>query len=193
MQRFLFAALAGAALAGAALTAQANPASYTIDPTHTFPRFEISHLGFSTYTGLFNRSAGKMTLDLAGRSGSIEVTIETGSINTGGEPLNAALRGERFFNVEKFPTMTYRSRAFRFEGEKLVGIDGDLTLLGQTRPVPLAVTNYKCGEHPGNKKPLCGANATAQIKRSDFGMSFLTPVIVGDDVRISLQIEAYRE
>lgn len=166
--------------------------SYTIDPRHTFPSFEISHLGFSIQRGRFDRSAGKITLDPAAKTGSIDVTIDASSISTGLPDLEEHLRGEDFFDTAKYPTITFTSTKLRFDGDKLVGADGDFTLHGVTRPVSLQLDQFKCGIHPMTRKTTCGANATTQIKRSEFGMSKYVPA-VGDDVKIAIQVEATRD
>jgi len=87
--------------------------------------------------------------------------------------------------------MTYRSSKLTFDGDTLVGADGELTLAGITRPVSLAITSFKCRPHPVNKKEQCGADGTARIKRSEFGLNAASSV--GDDVKILFQIEAYRD
>ena len=182
-----------AAATSLALTAPAFAAdSYTADPTHTYPSFEINHLGFSTTRGSFEKSQGKITLDPAAKSGSIDITVDTASISTGLAKRDDHLRGEDFFNVAKFPTMTFKASKLRFSGDKLVGADGDLTLLGVTKPVSLTIDSFVCGNHPMNKKPLCGANATTTIKRSEWGMKAYVPA-VSDEVKIAIQIEAFKD
>ena len=166
--------------------------SYTVDPAHTFPNFEINHLGFSTMHGRFGATNGKVVLDTAAKSGSIDITIDATSIDTGHAKRDAHLKSEEFFNVGKFPTLIYKSTKLKFSADKLTGADGDLTLLGVTKPVSLAVTFFNCGPHPMNKKQMCGANATATIKRSDFGLSTYVPA-VGDEVKISIEVEATKD
>lgn len=166
---------------------------YVLDPNHTIPMYEVTHLGFSQQRGSFTNAAGKVTLDRAARKGAIEVTIQTASVTAGAARLVAHLKAEDFFNVEKFPTMTYRSADLVFDGDNVVGANGELTLLGVTRPVSLTVTGFKCGPHPYNKKPMCGAEATAMIKRSEFGMKYGIPTATSDDVKIIIPIEAVRE
>lgn len=166
--------------------------TYTIDPRHTFPSFEISHLGFSIQRGRFNKSSGKVTLDPAAQSGSIDISIDVTSIDTGLADLEKHLQGEDFFDVAKHPVITFKSKSLSFDGDKLAGADGDFTLLGVTKPVHLNVDHFKCAPHPMNKKAMCGANATTVIKRSEFGMMKYVPA-VGDEVRITIQVEAFRD
>ena len=165
---------------------------YTLDPSHTFPRFEINHFGFSTHRGQFNSTAGKMVLDRAAKTGSIDIVVQTSSIGTGDPKLEVELRSAKFFNVEKFPTMTFRSKAVNFNGDAPASAEGELTLLGVTRPLTLTITNVKCGIHPYTKKEDCGAEVTGTLKRSDFGMKSYLP-IVGDEVTLRIQVEAWRD
>lgn len=166
--------------------------SYTIDTRHTFPGFEVSHLGFSLQRGRFNTTSGKITLDSANKSGSIDVTIDATSIDTGLAELEKHLQGEDFFDTAKYPTITFTSKALKFDGDKLVGADGDFTMHGVTKPVSLNLDHFKCAPHPMNKKPTCGANATTTIKRSEFGIAKYVPA-VGDDVKITIQVEALKD
>lgn len=187
MKTRLAAGLISAAFALPAIAAD----SYTVDPGHTYPSFEINHLGFSTMHGTFDATSGKITLDPAGKSGSIEITIDATSLDTGHGKRDEHLKSDEFFNVAKFPTLAYKASKLRFNGDKLAGADGELTLLGVTKPVSLTVTSFNCGAHPMTKKQVCGANATAAIKRSDFGLSAYVPA-VGDEVKISIEVEAIK-
>lgn len=166
--------------------------SYTIDPTHTFPSFEVSHLGFSTQRGRFNSTSGRITLDRQARTATAEITIDAGSIDTGLDKLEAHLHKPDFFDVEKYPRITFKSTGARFNSDTLAALEGQLTMHGQTRPVTLTVTNFRCGIHPVNKKSVCGADATATIKRSDFGIKYGLPVI-GDEVKLFIQVEAHKD
>jgi len=166
--------------------------SYTIDSRHTFPSFEVNHLGFSIQRGRFNKTVGKITLDTAAKTGSIDVAIDAASISTGLPDLEEHLRGEEFFDTAKYPTITFTSKKLKFDGDKLVGADGDFTMHGVTRPVSLQLDYFKCGIHPMTKKGNCGANATTLIKRSEFGITKYVPA-VGDDVKIAIQVEATKD
>lgn len=166
--------------------------SYTIDPTHTWPVFEVSHLGFSTQRGRFDKTSGRITLDPAAGKGSIEVVIDTASINMGFAQWNDKMKGPDFFSVVYFPTMTFTATDITFDGDKPVAAQGTLTLLGETRPLTLTISDFKCGTHPLLRKAMCGANISATIKRSDFGMKrFLSTI--GDEVRIVSPVEAYKD
>jgi polyisoprenoid-binding protein YceI len=179
-------------LAACAALPSAAADTYTLDPIHTFPSFEVSHSGYSLMRGRFNKTQGKATLDTAAKSGSIEVSIDTASIDTGYAKRDDDLRGADFFNVAEYPAMTYKSTALKFDGDKVVSVEGELTLLGVTKPVTLAVASFRCGLNPFSKKPMCGADATAGIKRSDFGMKKGLPG-VGDEIKIAIEIEAKKD
>ena len=166
--------------------------SYTVDARHTFPVFEINHLGFSTQRGRFNKTSGKIVLDMAAKRGSIDITIDTASIDMGLEDWDKHMRNADFFDVEAHPSMTFKSDRVVFEGDKPVAAHGTLTLLGVGQPVKLDIANFRCGVHPFNKRPLCGADVGTQIKRSAFGMTRNLPA-VGDVVRILIPVEAFRD
>jgi polyisoprenoid-binding protein YceI len=182
----------GAALAlAAALPASAQ--TYALDPQHSQPFYEVSHMGYSLQRGAFTGATGTITLDRAARKGTIDVSIDASTVRTSDPKLDTKMRGEDFFNVAKYPTMTFKSSQLTFDGDRLVGADGELTMRGVTKPVKLTVENFVCGLHPYTKNPICGAEVTATIKRSDWGMTYLAPKMVGDDVKITIPVEAYRQ
>ena len=166
--------------------------NYTVDPRHTWPVFEVNHLGFSTQRGRFNSSSGKITLDTAAKNGSVELVIETASIDMGFDKWDEHMKSDEFFNVAQFPTMRFASDKLVFDGDKVVAAEGSITLLGVTRPLTLTVSNFRCGPHPMLKKPACGADITATLKRSEFGMTKFVPA-VSDEVKISVPVEAVKE
>ena len=177
---------------GTAASALAAPESYVIDSTHTTPMFEVMHLGMSLQRGFFTNASGRITLDRAAKSGSIDISIGTGSVWTASRALTDVLKREDYFNAEKFPVMTFASRELVFEGDVPVSAKGDLTLLGVARPVALRITGFRCGAHPYTKRPMCGAEATTTIKRSEFGMTKYVPA-VGDEVKLAIQVEAIKD
>ncbi len=189
MKRSLLALLVTGSLPLAAHAAD----SYTIDPAHTYPHFSVSHLGFSTMQGRFDASSGKVTLDAAAKKGTVEFSIEAASINTGHAKRDDHLRTPDFFNVAEFPTLTFKSTAMKFKGDKPKTVEGNLTMLGVTKPVKLEVNSFNCGTHPMDpKKFVCGADASTEIKRSDFGMKYGVPA-VGDNIKLVFEIEAVRD
>lgn len=184
---------APALLAAACAAAPAFAAeTYTIDTRHTYPTFEVKHLGLSTQRGRFNKVSGKVMLDRAGKSGAVDLAIDAASIDMGIDKWDEHMKSEDFFHVAKFPTMTFKSDKLRFDGDKLVGVDGQFTLLGVTKPVSLQVTHFFCGPHPMTKKDACGADATGTIKRSEFGMTKFLPG-VGDEIVLRIPVEAMKD
>jgi polyisoprenoid-binding protein YceI len=176
----------------AILAAPALAENYTIDPLYTIPTFEISHLGFTTQTGRFNRSSGRISLDIPARKGSVDLTIYTASIDMGSPGWSAHLMSDGLFNVEKFPTMTFTSQNLVFSGDKVVAAEGQFTLLGVTRPLKVTVNGFRCktiGEH---KKTVCGADVHATLKRSDFGLTKYIPD-VSDEISIRVPVEANKD
>ena len=171
--------IALALAAGFSTAALAAPETYVIDDSHTFARFSYSHLGFSTQESRFDKTKGK-------------ITIDTKSVNTGNDTFNGHIKGADFFDVEKFPTITFKSTKFNFSGDSLASVDGNLTIKGITKPVNLKVTSFKCQPHPMAKKDACGANATATIKRSEFNAGKYAPN-VSDEVTLTLAVEAIKE
>jgi polyisoprenoid-binding protein YceI len=167
--------------------------SYVTDPAHSQPSYEIRHTIFSTQRGDFLKSTGKITIDREAKKGSIDVSIDTTSIRSHDPRLDSILKGEDYFNDAKYPTMTFKSTALRFDGDRVTSVDGELTMIGVTRPVTLKVADFQCGENPFNKKPMCGAEVTTTIKRSEWGMKTGVGRSSGDDVKITIPIEAYRE
>jgi polyisoprenoid-binding protein YceI len=182
------------------LVASAAPETYAFDPLHTFPEFEVNHLGFSNLRGRFDRTAGAFTIDRAAKTASIEITVQIASVSSGFREAvppykisrDDLLRSPDLFNATEFPTMTYKSTVVRFNGDNPATVEGNLTLLGVTRPLTLRIENWKCGPHPFNKKEMCGGNASGAFNRSDFGMKFGLPVAIGDQVKLWTEIEAYK-
>ncbi|MBI5890735.1 MAG: polyisoprenoid-binding protein [Nitrosomonadales bacterium] len=163
--------------------------SYTIDPTHTWPTFEIDHLGYSIQRGRFNKSSGKIVLDIAAKKGSVDITIDANSLDMGFDKWNEHMKGADFFQVSEYPIIRYTSKTLLFDGDKVVGAEGEFTLMGETHPLALRVNNFKCAPHPMLRKMHCGANIAATIKRSQYGMSKYIPMI-GDEVTLISPIEA---
>ena len=164
---------------------------YLLDLKHTVPTFEVTHLGFSQQRGSFAINSGKVTLDRAAKKGMIDVSIASTSLATSTALLNM-VKGEEFLNVEKFPTMTYKSSDVLFDGDNPVGANGEFTMLGVTKPVALKFTTFKCGPHPFNKRPMCGGEASATFKRSEFGMKAALGA-ASDDVKITIAFEGVKE
>ena len=186
-------AIAATACAFLAAGSVAAQEVYVLDANHTIPMYEVTHIGFSVQRGTFNNVSGRVTLDRAAKKSTMDIVIATASVVPTLPRMMASMKGEDFFNVEKFPTMTYKSTDLEFDGDQLVGVKGELTLLGVTQPVALKVTNFKCGTHPFNKRPMCGGEATTTIKRSEFGMKYGLPMVASDEVKITIPFEGIRE
>jgi len=191
MYKSIFAGIALSA-AAAAMTTGAFAQSYTVDPRHTHVTWSVNHFGASTFRGKLNKTSGKVVLDPAGKTGSVEIVVDPTGNLSGDERLDKHLQTEDFFNPAKFATATFKSTKVEFNGSTPSKIDGNLTLLGVTRPLTLTVISFNCKLHPMLKKDFCGADATATIKRSDWGMKFDVPNI-GDDVKLDIAIEAMKD
>lgn len=192
MKSLIRCALTSSLAALAVTSAQAAPVSYTLDPDHTIPRFEVMHNFFSNHTGAFMKSAGKAVLDAEAKTGSVEVTIQSASFLTGHAFMEGVMKGKDFFNVEQFPVMTFKSTRMIFSGDNPLAVEGEFTLLGVTKSMTLTFTNFNCGQHPRTKKDQCGGNLAGALKRSDFGMKAFLPA-VADDVRLMIQVEAFKD
>lgn len=172
--------------------AMAAPETYVIDGSHTMPRFEYSHLGYSTQLSKFDKTSGKITLDRAAKTGSVDVVIDARSVNTGYVLFNEHIQGEDYFNTAKYPTIAFKSSKLKFDGDRLSAVEGELTIKGITKPVTLTVNSFLCMPHPMLKKDACGATATARIKRSEFNAGKNAPY-VGDEVTLTIPVEAIKE
>lgn len=170
--------------------ASAAPAQYDIDPNHTYPSFEADHLGISIWRGKFNKSAGQVILDKAAGQGTVEVTIDTASIDFGHDKLNSWATSAEFFDAAKYPQATYRGRLDGFADGAPTRIAGELTLHGVTRPVALSISSFKCRPHPLLKRELCGADALGTFNRDDFGLDAGKSHGFRMDVTLRIQVEA---
>ena len=170
-------------------TGLAMPEVYTIDSNHTLPRFSYSHFGYSTQLSRFDKASGKIIIDRDAKTGSVDVSIDTTSVNTGSALFNKHIQGEEFLDTAKYPKATFKSDKMEFKDGKPVNVKGVLTLKGISKPVVLTVTSFHCMFHPVLKKDACGANATALVKRTDFNMGKYAPD-VGDEVTLEIPVEA---
>jgi polyisoprenoid-binding protein YceI len=187
--------LIAAALASSALlsTAHAEVATYTIDPTHTFVTFEVPHFGTSTNRGRFDKKQGTIVLDKAAKTGKVELTLETASINTGTVPFDKHLQSDNFFDSAKFPEAKFVANKFSFSGDKVSEVVGQLTLLGKTRAVMLKSSNFNCYINPMLKREVCGGDFETTIQRSQWGMSWGVDMGIPDSVKLAVQVEAVKQ
>lgn len=184
--------LLAAVLSASCCMAAYGADTYTVDNKHTSATFSFKHLGFSTFHGKLPATSGTIVLDRAQKSGSADITFEIKSVATGVAKFDEHLRSAEFFDADKFPKATFKASKFTFTGDAPSAITGDLTIKDKTRPVTLQITAFKCGDHPMAKVPACGADATAKIKRSDFGLEKYVPA-VSDEITLAIEVEAMKQ
>ncbi|MFM1949688.1 MAG: Protein YceI [Pseudomonadota bacterium] len=184
------AALAFASLA--ATSAIAAPKTFEVDGSHTFPRFAYSHFGYSTQISRFDKTTGTVVFDADAKTGSVDITIDMTSVNTGFADFNGHIQGEDFLDTAKFPKATFKSTKVNFQDGKPASVEGQLTIKGVTKAVTLTITSFQAMAHPMLKKDAIGANAFTVIKRSEFNAGKYAPY-VGDEVRIEIALEAIQK
>lgn len=191
--RTIFAALFAACSAFVAGSAAAAPTTYNLDPTHTYPSFAADHFGgISTWRGKFTKSSGTVTLDRAAKTGAVDVTIQVDSVDTGNVPLDKHLKTAEFFDVAKFPTAHFKGTNIRFEGENPVAVAGEFTFHGVTKPLTLKLDSFKCFVNPMIKREVCGAEASAQFDRADYGVSYGASYGFKTLTQLQIQVEGIK-
>ncbi|AVS62923.1 polyisoprenoid-binding protein [Paracidovorax avenae] len=191
MRKSLFALAAAAALVAGA--AQAETATYTVDPTHTFATFEISHFGASVNRGRFDKKEGTIELDKAAKTGKVDITFQINSINTGTPPFDKHLQSPDIFDAAKYPTARFVGDKFTFDGDKLVSVAGNLTLKGQTHPATFKANQFACYQSPMLKREVCGGDFETTIDRTQFGLDYGVQYGFPKNVRIVAQVEAVKQ
>ncbi len=186
---FLQSLLPAAALAVASLNAAAAPAVYVLDPEHSFVHFEVTHFGTSTSRGRFGPVSGEVTLDRAQGTGEVGVRIATAGIDTGLAVFNARLRQPDLLASNEFPEAYFVARQFRFDDGRLAEVRGEFTFRGTSQALSLRARLFAC--RTDGKSEVCGGDFEGELKRSDFGATFLLP-FVGDRVRLLVQVEGRR-
>lgn len=184
--------LLAAALLPLALMAQAQSATYQIDPTHTFVYYEVGHFGTSTNRGRFDRKEGSVQFDRAGKSGRVEVSFDPASVSSGVAMLDKHLQSADFFDTARFPSIKFVGDKFGFSGDKVTQVAGTLTLRGKTQPVLLKATRFNCYTNPLLRREVCGGDFETTIRRSQWGMSWGLESGVPDEVRLLIQVEAIK-
>ena len=174
-------------------TAQAQSATYVLDPTPTFVTFEIGHFGTSTNRGRFDKKEGTVQFDRAGKTGKVDLTIDATSISTGTPPFDKHLQSADLFNAAKFPTIQFSADQFRFNGDKVSEVAGKLTLLGQTHPVTLKANTFNCYQSPMLKREVCGGDFETTIDRTQWGMDYGVSFGMPKTVRLIVQAEAIKQ
>jgi polyisoprenoid-binding protein YceI len=179
-----------AALALGSVNAHAAPATYQVDPTHTFPSFEADHMGMSMWRGKINKNAGTIQIDKAGGSGSVDITMDMTSIDFGVDIMNSKAREPDLFDTAKYPQARYTGQLEGFKNGAPSRVVGQLTLHGVTKPVALTINSFKCMPHPMLKRDWCGADASATINRADFGIDAGKDWGFKMEVGLRIQVEA---
>lgn len=182
-------ALASALTAFVSVPVMAEPVTYQVDASHTFARFSYNHMGLSQQLNRFDKTTGQVVLDLAAKTGEVNIEIDTRSVATGHEAFNEHIQGADFLDTATYPTATFKSSKVIFDGDKPTSVEGDLTIKGVTKPVTLTINSFAAKPHPMLKKPAIGADAQVKIKRSDFNADKFAPA-VSDEVTISIALEA---
>ncbi len=188
------AAVPACVLALAAVPAYAAPVTYKIDSNHTYPSFVADHMGgVSRWRGKLNKTEGTIVLDREAQTGTVEIVSDASSIDFGNDKLNAHATSPDMLDVEKYPQITYKGKLVDFKDGAPTKVDGHLTLHGVTKPVTLTINEFMCKPHPVSKKEFCGADASATIDRSEFGVNFGQKMGFKQDVKLEIQVEAKPE
>ncbi len=183
-------AIAAALSAGAA---QAQTASYAIDPTHTFATFEIDHFGASVNRARFDKKEGTVEFDKTAKTGKVELTLQIGSVNSGTAPFDKHLQSADIFDAAQFPTAKFVGDKFTFSGDKVTEVAGNLTLKGKTQPIVFKAKQFSCYQSPMLKREVCGGDFEAVIDRTAFGVDYGVQYGFSKNVRIVAQIEAVKQ
>jgi polyisoprenoid-binding protein YceI len=176
----------------AAAAAIAAPVTYNIDPAHTYPSFEADHMGgLSQWRGKFNASSGSIVYDKEAKAGTVEVTVDTTSLDFGNDKLNEhAMKDAAMFDVAKYPTATYKGKLAKFVNGSPTEVDGELTMHGVTKPVTLKINSFLCKPSPMTKKEVCGADAVGTFSRYDYGITYGQNFGFKPEVTLRIQVEA---
>ncbi len=195
IQRFsAVTALCAVTTLGVTQPAQAEPATWEIDPEHTVVAFTVMHLDFAKVLGRFSEIEGDFVYDPeTNELGEVRVEIGADSVDTDHEERDGHVRGEDFLDAEEHARITFTADGGTPESDTRGTVTGDLTIRGVTQSVTLDLALNKRGEYPfGHGKDTLGISATTEIKRSDFDMTYALPTMVGDTVEIMLEFEAIR-
>jgi len=181
------------ALATVATATSSAPTNYTVDPDHTHPSFEVDHFGgLSVWRGTFKKSAGKVVLDATAQTGSVEINVDTASIDLAHDKLNEHASSAEILDAARFPTATYKATLGGFKNGAPTLATGTLTLHGVTKPLTLKIDSFKCMQNPMSKKDVCGADATGTFNRADFGVNYGQQYGFSQEVAMRIQVEAIK-
>jgi polyisoprenoid-binding protein YceI len=180
-------------LAMVAGSATAAPTTYNLDPDHTHPSFEVDHFGgLSTWRGTFKKSSGTVTLDTQAKTGTVDVLIDTATIDFAQDKLNEHVSSPEMLDVAKYPNAEYKGTFVEFANGAPKTVTGLLTLHGVTKPVSLTINSFKCIEHPMLKKQVCGADASGSFNRADFGVNYGQQYGFKQEVLLRIQVEGVK-
>lgn len=173
--------------------ADAAPTQYTVDPDHTHPSFDVDHFGgLSVWRGNFKKTSGTVTLDTSAKTGTVDITIDTASIDFAQDKLNEHVSSDQILDVAKFPTAVYTGKLGNFKDGAPTTVTGTLTLHGVTKAVSLTLNSFKCMTNPMTKKDVCGADASGNFNRADFGVNYGQQFGFKQDVILHIQVEAVK-
>ena len=184
---------AAACLSAALGTAQAETVTYSIDPTHTFVNFEVSHFGTSFNRGRWDKKEGTVQFNRVAKTGRVDITLDMNSISSGVAPFDAHLKSKDIFNAAEFPTARFVGEKFVFAGDKVTSVEGTLTMLGKSQPLTLKANQFNCYTNPIFKREVCGGDFEATLQRSQWGINYGMPMVAPDNVRLLVQVEAIRQ
>jgi polyisoprenoid-binding protein YceI len=180
-------------LAFAVTSASAASTTYSVDPDHTHPSFEVDHFGgLSTWRGTFKKSTGTVTIDPEARTGTVDVVIDTATVDFAHDKLNEHVSSPEMLDVAKYPTAEYKGKFAEFANGAPRTVTGVLTLHGVTKPVTLTINSFKCIDHPMLKKQVCGADASGSFNRADFGVNYGQQYGFKQDVLLHIQVEGVK-
>lgn len=180
------------AVAGATAGAQDGaPPAWRIDPGHTFVHWEVVHMGTSTSRGRFERLDGTIGFDARRQALDVGLQVDTRSVSTGSAPFDAVLKGAQLLDAEAHPQAWFVARRAEFDGDAPRRVHGEITLRGQSAPLTLTATRWRCGLNLLFRREVCGGDFEARLSRAAFGMT-LAAGLVADEVRLLIQVEAVR-
>jgi polyisoprenoid-binding protein YceI len=191
MKTVLSAAVLAALLSGSAIAA---PVTYQMDPDHTQASFEADHMGgLSIRRGKFDTTkSGTVVMDREAQTGTVDVTIDAASMNTGIPKLNEHIESDEMLDVAKYPTLTYQGKLTKFQNGAPTKVEGTLTMHGVSKPVTLTIDQFLCKPHPQKQKEVCGADATATINRAEWGVDYGIKYGFKMDTKVEIQVEALK-
>jgi polyisoprenoid-binding protein YceI len=177
----------------AVTSATAASTTYNVDPDHTHPSFEVDHFGgLSTWRGTFKKSSGTVTIDTEAKTGTVDVLIDTATVDFAHDKLNEHVSSPEILDVAKYPTAEFKGKFAEFANGAPKSVAGVLTLHGISKPVTLSINSFKCIEHPMLKKQVCGADASGSFNRADFGVNYGQQYGFKQDVLLRIQVEGVK-